>query len=186
MIRIVFIALLILSGCYLPTYYHDRQFSGEGRYINDVPFFPQEDNYCGPATMASVLNYRGYEVSLEEVASKVFTPKLKGSVTVDMLNYAKGIGFYAAWYKGSIQNLRKEIDNRRPLILYLDFGYKLFPAGHPIFPSGHYVVAVGYDDKKEGIIAYSGKDKDLFIPYNKLIKSWGKTGFWTLLILPKD
>jgi ABC-type bacteriocin/lantibiotic exporter with double-glycine peptidase domain len=184
--RIVFIALLILSGCHNPTIYNVHQSTGERSYINDVPFFPQEYNYCGPATMASVLNYRGYQVSQEEVASKIYTPKLKGSVTVDMLNYAKGTGFYAAWYKGSIENIRKEIDNRHPLILYLDLGYPIFPSGHPIFPSGHYIVVVGYDDNKEGIIAYSGKNKDLFIPYKKLMKSWGKTGFWTLLILPKE
>lgn len=188
MSRIVFIALLILSGCYPSTYHHDRQFAfaGEGRYITDVPFFRQEANYCGPATMASVLNYWGYQISLEEVAGKVYTPKLKGSVTVDMLNYAKGTGFNAAWYKGNIQNIRKEIDNGYPLILYIDLGYPNFPPGHPIVSSGHYIVVVGYDDDKEGIIAYSGEDKDLFIPYNKLMKSWGKTGFWTLLILPKE
>lgn len=136
--------------------------------------------------MASVLNYWGYQVSQEEVAGKVFTPKLKGSVTVDMLNYARRVGFDASSYRGSIQDIRKEIDNRHPLILYIDFGYPIFPSGHPIFPSGHYIVVVGYDDNKEGIIAYSGKDKDLLIPYRKLMESWGLTGFWTLLILPKE
>lgn len=179
MSRIIFISLLILSGCYSPTYRHDHQFAGKGGYINDVPFFPQEDYYCGPASMASVLNYWGYKVSQEEVAGKVFTPKLKGSVTVDMLNYARGAGFDASTYSGSIQEIRKEVDNRHPLILYIDLGY-------PLFPSGHYVVVVGYDDNKEGVIAYSGKDKDLFISYKKLMKNWGKTGFWTLLIPPKD
>ena len=179
MSRIVFIALLILSGCYPPTYKHDHQFASEGRYIDDVPFFPQEDYYCGPATLASVINYLGSQVSQEEVAGKVFTPKLKGSITVDMLNYARRTGFDASSYVGNIQDIRKEIDNRHPLILYIDLGY-------PIFPSGHYIVVVGYDDSKEGVIAYSGRDKDLFIPYKKLMKSWEKTGYWTLLILPKE
>ena len=118
MSRIVFIALLTLSGCFLPNSHDDRKFAfaSERRYINYIPFFLQEYNYCGPATMASVLNYWKYHVSLEEVVKKVYTPKLKGSVTIDMLNYARETGFYAAWYKGNIQNVRKEINDGHPLI----------------------------------------------------------------------
>ena len=184
---IVFISLLLfLPGCFIPTFYNVNELSERGRYITNVPFFPQAVNYCGPSTMASILNYWGYNVSLEEVAGKVYTPKLNGAITVDMLNYAKEVGFYAAWSKGSINKLKEEIDNGHPLIIYIDLGYPNFPPGHPIVFSGHYIVVVGYDDDKEGIIAYSGEDKDLFIPYNKLMKSWGKTGFWTLLILPKE
>ncbi len=94
-----------------------------------------------------------------------------------MINYAKKSGFKAVSYKGSIEDIQVEIDQARPLILYLDIGYK-------IFPEGHYIVVVGYN--KEGILAHSGKDKEVFMRYDKLLKSWGKTGFWTLLILPKE
>lgn len=183
---ILLISLLsFLSGCFTPTLYNVNELSERGRYIRNVPFFPQEVNYCGPSTMASVLNYWGYQVSLDEVAGKIYTPKLNGTITIDMMNYAKGAGFYAAWAKGSINQLKKEIESGHPLILYLDLGYSALPAGHPTVSSGHYIVVVGYDDEKKGIIVYSGEDKDLFIPYNKLHKVWGKTGFWTLLILPK-
>lgn len=184
---IVFISLfLFLPGCLTPTFYNVHELSERGRYVTNVPFFPQAVNYCGPSTMASVLNYWGYNVSLEEVAGKIYTPKLNGTITLDMLNYAKEAGFYADWSKGSIDKLKKEIDNGHPLILYTDLGYPTLPPGHPFFPSGHYIVVVGYDDDKKGVIVYSGEDKDVFIPYNKLHKVWGKTGFWALLILPKD
>ncbi|MBF8251631.1 MAG: PA2778 family cysteine peptidase [Deltaproteobacteria bacterium] len=137
---IVFISLLLfLPGCFIPTFYNVNELSERGRYITNVPFFPQAVNYCG-----------------------------------------------AAWSKESINKLKKEIDNGHPLILYIDLGYPTLPLGHPFFPSGHYIVVVGYDDDRKGVIVYSGEDKNLFIPYNKLHKVWGKTGFWTLLILPKD
>lgn len=177
--KAVILIFLSLLGC-SPSYYNiEYKLEGEGRYINDVPFFPQEENYCGPATLASVFNFYGQKVSQEEIAKDVFTPKLKGTITVEMANSARRAGFDALYYKGSIENIEQEINNGHPLILYIDLGYS-------IFPSGHYLVVVGYNKGSKEIIAYSGKNKDIMISYEKLLRSWEKTGNWTLLVKPKE
>lgn len=176
-IKIFIVFSLLLFGC-RPSYYQfEYRLEGRGIYINNVPFFPQEENYCGPAALASVLNFYGYKATQQDIAKEIFTPRLKGTITVEMAGFARRAGFGAAYYKGGIENIKAEIDKGHPLILYIKTGYL-------ISPSGHYITVVGYDDTKEGVIAYSGRDKDIFISYKKLMKDWGKTGYWTLLILP--
>jgi ABC-type bacteriocin/lantibiotic exporter with double-glycine peptidase domain len=171
--------LIILFGCHPSYYYFEYRFEGKGGYIKGVPFYPQEENYCGPASLASVLGFWGYKVSQEDVAREVYTPKIKGTITVDMVNYARGKGFSATSFKGGLEKLKEEIDKGHPLILFLNLGYS-------IAPRRHYIVIVGYDEAKKAIIAYSGRERDILIPYDELLKSWGRTGYWTLVILPKE
>ncbi|MEK7851044.1 MAG: C39 family peptidase [Deltaproteobacteria bacterium] len=178
LIRLLPLLILLLTGCQASYYNLEYRFEGQGNYIKDVPFFPQEENYCGPASLASVLGYWGYKITQEEVAREVYTPQLKGTITVDMARYVRQKGLEAKTYKGDIENLKAEVDKGHPLILYLHMGI-------PLVPKRHYTVAVGYDETKKAIIAYSGRDKDLLIPYEDLLKSWRRTGYWTLLILPK-
>lgn len=179
LIRLLLLLILLLTGCQ-PSYYNlEYRFEGQGNYIKDVPFFPQEENYCGPASLASLLGYWGYKITQEEVARDVFTPEIKGAITVDMVNYARRNGFEATSYEGSLENLKEEVDKGHPLILYLHMGI-------PLVPRRHYMVAVGYDETKKAVIAYSGREKDILIPYEDLLRDWKRTGYWTLLILPKS
>ncbi len=173
------LVFLLLTACY-PSYKHlEYHFEEQGHYIKDVPFFPQEEHYCGPASLASVLGYWGHNVSQEEVAREVYTPKIGGTITVDMANYARGKGFNARYYNGDMGSLRKELDKGHPLILFLHIG-------NSIVPRRHYIVAVGYDESRKVVIANSGREKDTLIPYQELLKAWKRTGYWTLLILPKE
>ncbi len=148
-------------------------------YIKGVPFYPQEDFYCGPAALSSILNFYGLMTNQEEIAKEVYTPKLKGSLTVDILNYAKRKGFYATFYKGSLEDLKQRIKARRPLILFLNLGSDFFPVRH-------YLVVVGIDDSEETITTYSGREKNKVYSFKALTKAWKKTGYGTLQVLPKN
>src|SRR3990172_4386090 len=151
---LLLLIFLFISACN-PSYMHfEYRLEEQVHYIKDVPFFPQEENYCGPASMASVLGFWGYKVTQEEAAKEIFTPRIKGTITVDMANYAKNRGFNSTSYKGDIENLKAEVDKGHPLILYLHMGI-------PLVPRRHYMVVVGYDETKKAVIAYSGRYKDL-------------------------
>jgi len=60
-----------------------------GFYIKDVPFFPQTRYYCGPASLASVMNYYGLSVTEEEIAKEIYITKLSGTLPMDILRYAR-------------------------------------------------------------------------------------------------
>lgn len=147
-------------------------------YINNVPFFPQERYYCGPASLAGVMNFYGVSVTEEEIAKEVYNTKLSGTLSMDILIYARAKGFDAFYYKGNMEDIKRYISMGKPVILFLDLGYFFYPVRH-------YIVATGYNDKIGYLIAHSGVEKDKIFSYKEIQSSWEKTGFGTILIMPK-
>ncbi len=147
-----------------------------GRVIDGVPFFPQEEYQCGPATLAGVLGYLGLDISPEEIARDIFSRSARGTLNIDMIVYPQKKGFVAEQYSGSMEDLREKIDSGYPLIVFIDYGFW-------VMQENHFMVVVGYNE--HGIIANSGKDKHKFISNEDFIKTWERTKFWTLLIKKK-
>lgn len=152
--------------------------SSSGLYIEGVPFFPQDEYMCGPAALASVIGYYGTAAVMEDVAKEAYSEKLKGTLPMDLLLYAKAKGFEAKYYKGSMSGLKESLSRGEPLILFLNLGYSFYPVGH-------YIVAVGMDEAAGLVFAHSGTEKEQAFTMKELEKSWAKTGYSTLLVRPK-
>jgi hypothetical protein len=146
-------------------------------FLSEVPFFAQEDHYCGPAALASVLDFYGKELSQEEIAESIYIPQVKGTLNLDLLLYARKQGFEAEILNCDLERLKQEISGGHPLIVFLNLGGSLYPIRH-------YAVVVGYDDTQQVIVIHSGKRKNQLISYKKFQNAWKKTGYWCLLILP--
>jgi ABC-type bacteriocin/lantibiotic exporter with double-glycine peptidase domain len=164
---------LVLISCAGSPYQESRT---AARMIRGVPFYPQEDYQCGPASLAGVLNYRGLKISPEEIAREIFSPRARGTLDMDLVFYAQRKGFSATRYRGGWEDLRKNIDSDAPLIVMVDAGFWLYQ-------KNHFMVAVGYDP--EGLIANSGQDRHKFIPRDVFLRAWKRTKFWTLRIVPQ-
>lgn len=142
-----------------------------------VPFFPDDTDQCGPATLASVLTYWGIPSNPQALKEEIYLPRLRGTLPIDLLLAAQARGLMAGFYSGSLDDVRDELAAGHPLVAFLNLGY-------PIFPQGHYVVITGFDDQRQGLYVHSGVEQDVFLPYERFLRSWEKTGRWTLLILP--
>ncbi len=149
--------------------------SKTARMIEGVPFFPQEEFQCGPASLAGVLNYYGLEITPAEIAAEVFSRSARGTLDMDMVFYAQRKGMKAEQYPGSFEDLQASLDSRRPLIVLIDHGFW-------VYQNHHFMVVVGYD--KSGIVVNSGREKNKFISLDSFLKTWEKTKFWTLRITP--
>jgi predicted double-glycine peptidase len=147
--------------------------SSHTRKIENVPFYQQESYQCGPASLAGVLNYWGVAVTPDEVARNIFSASARGTLTIDMVLYAQQKGLSAEQYKGSLDNLKQNIDSGYPVVVLVDYGGAFYQLNH-------FMVIFGYNE--HGILANSGKDNGKFIPEDAFLKSWKKTNFWTLLI----
>lgn len=147
-------------------------------FIEGVPMYPQNEYMCGPAAMASVVGYWGLHEKMSDVAKEVYEEKLNGTLPIDLLIYAKGKGFEASYYKGSLDDLREKVSKKTPLILFLNLGYDFYPVGH-------YIVVTGYSDRFRAVVAHSGTESEQVFTYDELLRDWGKTDFSTLLITPK-
>ncbi len=143
------------------------------RIIKGVPFYPQKENQCGPATIAAVLNYWGIPVTPVEAAREIYSRSARGTLSIDMVLYAKGKGLESSWYSGGPDDLRNEINAGLPLIVLVDRGFSFLQVNH-------FMVVVGYNEK--GVIVNSGEDEKEFIPMSEFLRSWERTKYWTLLI----
>lgn len=152
------------------------QFNSEPILINKVPFYPQDDYQCGPASLAGVLNYLGVGVTPDDIAKDIYSSSARGTLNIDMVIYANKKGLYALQYIGSWDDLKAKINDGYPLIVLVDYGFSVYQANH-------FMVVVGYND--EGVIANSGKTEHMFIDKEKFLKAWKRTNYWTLLIKQK-
>lgn len=144
-----------------------------------VPFFPDDTDQCGPATLASVMTFWGVPTNPQLLKQQVYLPRLKGSLPIDLLLAAQAHGLHAESFRGSLESVKAELEAGYPIVAFLNLGYKFFP-------QGHYVVITGYDDARQGFYVHSGLDRDEFLPYPRFLRSWEKTGRWTLKILPSS
>ncbi len=146
-----------------------------GIVIGGVPFVKQKDEFCGPAAMASVLEYYGDNISQDEIAEKVYTPKLNGALISDMENYARDRGYQAETVNGDIAALEAEIDKSVPVILLVDKGK--WKVSVP-----HYYVAYGYDAEDKVFIVHTGQEPGQRIPFDRLDGEWEKMNRLMLIV----
>jgi hypothetical protein len=151
----------------------------DGRRVQlDVPFFPDGTDQCGPSALASVLTFWGRAETPASLKPELYRPKLKGALTVDLLLAAQNRGLSADTPEGGLARVKKELDEGRPVIAFVNLGFRFYPIGH-------YIVVTGYDDGREIIVAHSGTRRDSLISYGKFDTVWEKTNRWFLLIQPR-
>jgi predicted double-glycine peptidase len=170
------VLFLLSSGCATVDNVSEVQRRSDLHLVRNVPFFPQEDYQCGPASLAAVLNYQGASATSDEVARAIYSRSARGTLNIDMVLYAQSRGLRAAQYKGGLDDLREQIDAGRPLIVLVDYGFSVIRADH-------FMVVVGYND--EGVIVNSGRQEGAFIAWDDFVRAWEKTGYWTLLVQSK-
>jgi len=166
---------LVLSFSCSPVHHVSK--ASKTYIIEKVPFYPQTTYQCGPASLAGVMSYWGVHVTPDEISKDIYSESARGTLTIDMILYAEKKGLRAQQYKGSIEDLKKNIESGHPVIVLVDYGFFLYQANH-------FLVIIGYNE--DGIVVNSGKERNMFISEKDFIRIWEKTKFWTLLIKPNE
>lgn len=146
------------------------------RTIAGVPFHAQEEYQCGPASLAGVLNFLGDPATPDEIAHAVFRPELRGSVSLDLALYPRGRGLSSRFWRGTVEDIMRNVDAGRPLVLMLDLGLG------PVH-TYHFLVAVGY--APQGLIANTGRREHALLPWAEVLRTWERADCWTLLVEAK-
>jgi len=116
-------------------------------YIYGVPYASQKYAYwCGPTSLAMVLEYWGLNVTQEEIVAHIYDPEARLTNISAMKSYPLRCGFRSEELNGSIDCLKKWIQKGCPIIvlqkLSLQDAY------------GHYRVVVGYDDERDLVTTF--------------------------------
>ncbi len=149
-----------------------------GHYIQGVPFYRQSEDTCGPAALAGVLAFWGRPAVLDEITAKVYVPKLRGTLPMDMENYARSAGFDTASSFGTLDALKSFLRRGVPVICLLDLGFGLYRRPH-------YIIAVGFDDQNAVLIEHDGLRENRVMTYDSFGKAWTRAGNWMLIVTPK-
>jgi hypothetical protein len=172
---------LLLSACATPQLEglkNDRQGLPERAEVPAVPFFSQEDNYCGPAALATTLAWSGLSVTQQEVAPVVYTPGREGTLQSDILAGARSYGRLAVPVKDLYQ-LMAELGEGTPVLVLQNLGLSWIP-------NWHYAVAVGYDLSGDWIALRSGHEERQELKLETFERTWARAEHWALTITPPN
>ncbi len=174
-------SLLLLQGCQsLPQSQQLRQSPllhlSTSKLIEDVPFYPQQEFYCGPTVLAEVLNFNGHQSTPEKIAPQLFIPGREGSLQLEMVSAARSHGMLAYASRSNLAEVLHLIDNNVPVIVLQNLATSWFPMWH-------YAVVIGYDQQHQQIILHTGLTANHSMSYELFERVWQRGNYWMLALL---
>jgi len=147
--------------------------------LTSVPFYPQRDYQCGPAALATVLNHYQPITSAEQLIPRIYIPKLKGSLQAEILATARSFDRLVLQQDGKLGSIFREVAAGNPVLVMQNLGLESLPFWH-------YAVVIGYDLEQQNIILRSGEISRLSRPFALFERTWGRSGYWSVVIVPVD
>ncbi|MCU4677271.1 PA2778 family cysteine peptidase [Catenovulum sp. 2E275] len=145
--------------------------------IADVPFYPQQDYYCGPTTLAEVANFYGQNHTPEQIAPNTFVPERKGTLQIEMKAAARQLGFLAYTEQGDLTQLLSLVEQDIPVIVLQNNSIELMP-------KWHYAVVIGYDMQAQQVILHTGVTESHRLNFATFERTWARGQYWMLAMLP--
>ncbi|MEN8130490.1 MAG: PA2778 family cysteine peptidase [Pseudomonadota bacterium] len=145
--------------------------------LKETPFYPQKRYQCGPAALATVLGIHSVDVTPGELVDAVFVPSLKGSLPEEITATARRYGMLAYPLQPSLTDLIREVSQGNPVLVFQNLGTRWFP-------KWHFAVVIGYDLTSHEVILRSGTTKRWLTTLATFERTWSRTGYWALVILP--
>ncbi len=144
--------------------------------VTGVPLIQQEAFYCGPTSIAMVMQWSGHDVTQEDVAALAFSPGAGGTYLADMIGSARRKGQLAVEIN-NFDALLSEIGAGHPVIVFQNLGLGIAPVWH-------YGVVTGYDLQKDEVYLNSGQLDQMVMPFALFERTWRRGDFWGLVVLP--
>lgn len=143
----------------------------------DVPFFPDDDDLCGPAVLASLLSAAGRPVDKDTLREQVYLPGRGGTLQAEMLAGARRHGVLAVLLPSRLDGVLRQLQAGWPVGLLVN---RSLPAA----PRWHYLVLTGYDLAAGVVWVHSGPRSDEPWPMDTLERTWARSGHWAFVVLP--
>jgi len=146
-------------------------------HLVDTPFFPQTELQCGPATLATLLQAVGRQVTPADLSPQLFVPERGGSLQIEMLAVARRHDAIATRLPDQLDAVLREL-----------------AAGHPVgvmqnlaldwVPMWHFAVAIGYDFDRQEVILRSGTTLEQHLDLLTFERTWARAQRWAFVVLP--
>lgn len=173
-------AALVLSGCVTNGELLGRNpmdAALEAVELTETPFFPQTENLCGPAALATVLSQSGVEIDIDELRSAVYIPQRKGSLQLELIAAARAYSRIPFQVDPTFASLVAELSAGHPILVLQNLGFKAAPIWH-------YAVVVGYLPNERRVVLRSGDIERYVMSERKFLKVWQRGDRWGFVVLP--
>jgi hypothetical protein len=144
--------------------------------LAEVPFHPQEEHHCGPASLLTVLEASGVEADYAAVVERVYVPGLEGSLQAEMTAATRAFGRLAYALPPRPEAVLAEVGAGRPVLVLLNLGV-------PSAPVWHYAVVVGFDPERNRMLLRSGRTERDEQQARPWLRRWEWAGRWAMAAL---
>jgi tetratricopeptide (TPR) repeat protein len=145
--------------------------------LSGVAYFPQDENQCGPASLAMIFHSAGLHIEPGQLKDSLYLPDKQGSLQVEMLATARRHGLLAYLLQPELQQLLKEVAAGNPVVVLQNLGLNWYQVWH-------YAVVIGYDLEKEEVFLRSGSNQRLALPFTTFENTWARSQYWAMVALP--
>lgn len=175
------ILVSLLAGCssLMPTVPKDIQETVQTQpavELKDVPFFAQEEFYCGPSSLAMILNHQGESTEPEKLAELVYLPGRQGSLQLEMLSAPRRLGYLSYKIEPQLPELLNAVNAGTPVLVLMNMSLQ-------VTPQWHYAVVIGYEPATESLILRSGPNKRETIKTATFLKLWERSENWGFTVI---
>jgi len=147
--------------------------------IAHVPFYPQEQFYCGPTTLSEVFGYYHSDISPNDIAPKMFIPDKDGSLQLEMITATRQYGFLPYTARGTLSSIMALVSDDIPVIVFQNLSIQLLP-------QWHYAVVTGFDSEKGTVTLHTGVTPDHEMSFELFERTWARGNYWYLAPVPPD
>ncbi len=177
-------AALLSGGCIglFRRYARNIPLSAQATAV-DVPIVEQEErNDCGLSAVSMVAKYYGRPIAPADRALLLSDARSDGASARRVREVFERNGYAAFVFKGelladsSARGVLHHLKRGRPVIVAISKNGKRH----------HYVVVSGYDPTKELVVIEDPRKGHVMCPVRVFEKMWGRSGFLTLLAVPKS
>ncbi len=171
------IVLLLFSGCVSKNYdslSNDKSIV-ESKKLS-LAIYPQEEYFCGPSSMATLLNNQHVEFVYSDVVGATFTPALKGTLQIEMKATARRYGLIPYEINPKLAAVLSEVSNNRPVLI-------LFNLGLDPLPVWHYSVVTGFNKATKEIFLSGVKNTQTWMSFEEFERFFERGGSWAVVAL---
>lgn len=148
-------------------------------HLAGVPFFPQEDFQCGPASLAMMLSWSGRPTTPDELVPLVYVPDRQGSFTVEMSAAARQSGRILYPLAPELVAVLDALQSGSPVLVLQNNGLA-------VLPLWHFAVVVGADPARQKLWLHSGRTERMETTYSAFERTWARGGYWAATVIDPE
>ena len=174
---------ILLTGCQTPPQTKlllaEPPAIASAYLIPHVPFYPQQEYFCGPTTLSEVAGFYGLEKDPATIAPTTFISGLQGTLQIEMVAATRQLGLVAYSQRGTMHQLLSLVADNIPVIVLQNNSLAWLP-------QWHYAVVIGYDLQNKEVILHTGVTEAHRLNFSTFERTWARGNYWFLAMLPAD